>query len=78
MQDENPKNALLLFGGKTSAVVKNVISELYTLKKFEDQAKKLTRNNENIRPFEGGMEQPLERLAQQHDCSMFAVSASLF
>ncbi|GAQ80142.1 hypothetical protein KFL_000470160 [Klebsormidium nitens] len=73
--DENPKNALLLFGGKTSAVIKNVISELYTLKRFEEQAKKLTRNNENIRPFEGGMEQPLERLAQQHDCSMFAFAS---
>lgn len=66
---EDPKKALLLFGNRTSQVVKDVITDVNKLKYGE--AVKYTRKNEEARPFEPGGEAQLERWAQKSDCSLF-------
>ncbi|GBG81698.1 hypothetical protein CBR_g32692 [Chara braunii] len=69
---ENEKKVFCLHGTQTSAVVKGVLSEIHHLKKATGAAVKLTKKNENILPFEGGGEAPLERMSQKLDCSIFA------
>jgi ribosome production factor 2 len=67
------KKLLILTGGKSSAVVKSVLTELGSLKKGE--CLKLTRKNEQVRPFEAGGELSLEFLARKADCSLFALGS---
>ena len=48
------KMCVMLHGGKSSQVLKNLITDLSVLKKGE--CHKMTRKNDGIRPFEGGGE----------------------
>lgn len=70
--DENSKKILLLHGTKTTATIKQVLSDIYHLRKDGGKAIKYTKKNEAIRPFEGGGETSLEFLSQKTDCSLFA------
>jgi ribosome production factor 2 len=70
--DENSKKILLLHGTKTSANIKQVLSDFYHLRKDGGKAIKYTKKNDAIRPFEGGGETSLEFLSQKTDCSLFA------
>ncbi|BBN07155.1 ribosome production factor 2 [Marchantia polymorpha subsp. ruderalis] len=70
--DENVKRLMLLQGTKSSSLIKNVISDLYHLKKAGGAAVKFSRKNDNVRPFEGGGETSLEFLSAKTDCSLFA------
>lgn len=72
-QHENVKKALLLQGTKSSAVLKEVLSDVHHLKRWGGNSMKLSRKNENVRPFEAGGEASLEFLAQKADCSLFMV-----
>ena len=63
------KMCLLLHGGKSSQVLKDLVTDIGVLKKGE--CHKLTRKNEGIRPFEGGGETSLEFFAQKADAGAF-------
>jgi hypothetical protein len=69
---EELKKVLLLHGGKTSAVLKDVLSDLGALKRGE--CLKLSRKNEAVRPFESGGEGGLEFLCLKADCSLFCLA----
>lgn len=69
---ENQKKLMLLHGSKTSAVVKDVLTDLHALKRPENNSVKLTHKNSSILPFEAGGETALEFLSQKTDCSVFA------
>eukprot|EP00270_Netrium_digitus_P016299 TRINITY_DN5830_c0_g2_i1.p1 TRINITY_DN5830_c0_g2~~TRINITY_DN5830_c0_g2_i1.p1 ORF type:complete len:333 (-),score=89.96 TRINITY_DN5830_c0_g2_i1:93-1091(-) len=73
--EENVKKSLLVNGSKTSSVVKEVLADLHHLKKAEGNSLKLSRKNENMRPFEAGGETSLEFIAQKADCSLFAIGS---
>uniref|UniRef100_A0A1L8DSA2 Ribosome production factor 2 homolog n=1 Tax=Nyssomyia neivai TaxID=330878 RepID=A0A1L8DSA2_9DIPT len=68
---ENVKNTLMLEGRKSSGNIKNVLKDLYLLKK--PLVKRLTRLNDII-PFEN--ELPLQQLAEKNECSMFMFGSS--
>lgn len=70
--DENAKKLLLLHGTKTTANLKQALSDFYHLRKDGGKAIKYTKKNDAIRPFEGGGETSLEFLSQKTDCSLFA------
>ncbi|XP_024373278.1 ribosome production factor 2 homolog [Physcomitrium patens] len=70
--EENSKKLLLLHGTKTTASIKQVLSDFYHLRKEGGKAIKYTKKNDAIRPFEGGGETSLEFLSQKTDCSLFA------
>ncbi|KAL3686711.1 hypothetical protein R1sor_013020 [Riccia sorocarpa] len=70
--DENQKRLMLLQGTKVSSLIKNVMSDLYHLKKAGGNAVKFSKKNDKIRPFEGGGEAPLEFFSSKTDCSLFA------
>lgn len=72
---ENGKKTLILHGTKTSAVLNEVLKEIYHLKK--GKAVKFSRKNENIKPFENGGETSLEFFSMKTDCSIFVVRKSL-
>lgn len=68
---EDPKKALLLFGNRTSQVIKDVLTDLHKMK-YGD-AVKYTKKNDEARPFEAGGEAFIERWADKGDCSLFAL-----
>lgn len=68
---EELKPAVLLHGGKTSAVLKDVLTDLSTLRSGE--CVKLTRKNEGVRPFEAGGETSLEFFCRKASAGVFAV-----
>ena len=70
---ETLKKVLLLHGGKTSGVVKAALTDLGSLKKGESL--KLSRSNDQVRPFETGGEASLEFLARKADCSLFVLGS---
>lgn len=70
--EENSKKILLLHGTKTTANIKQALSDFYHLRKDGGKAIKYTKKNDAIRPFEGGGETSLEFLSQKTDCSLFA------
>lgn len=70
---ENPKRALIMFGNKTSQVVKDVLTDFHKLK-GEDSIK-FSRRNADVRPFEAGGEVELEKHTSRQDCSLFAVGS---
>ena len=70
---ETLKKALLLHGGKTSAVVKAFLTDVGSLKKGESL--KLSRSNDTVRPFETGGEASLEFLARKADTSLFLLGS---
>ena len=69
---EELKKVLLLHGGKSSAILKEVLSDLGALKRGE--CLKLSRKNEDVRPFETGGEGGLEFLCHKADCSLFCLA----
>lgn len=70
---EELKRVVLLHGGRSSAVLKDVLTDLAALKRGE--CLKLSRNNDTVRPFESGGEVTLEFLCQKADCSLFCVAS---
>lgn len=70
------KTVLMLYGSRKSGVVKEAMDDLYTMKRTE--AVRLSRLNENIRPFEAhGGEVELERLCKKaNEASLFIVGSS--
>lgn len=69
---EDSKRALILFGGKTSQITKDVLSDLHKLKSAGDSVK-YTRKNDDVRPFEAGGDTNLEHFSQKTDSSLFAL-----
>ena len=73
--EKDHKNVLMLYGNRRSAIVKDVLDDLYTLKRTE--ATRLGRLNEGIRPFEAhGGEVELERLCKKADEASLFIAAS--
>lgn len=70
---EEVKTALLLHGNKTSQITKDVLTDIHKLKFRE--ALKLSRKNDDMRPFEPGGETHLEHLARKADCGMFVLDS---
>ncbi|CAI5526848.1 unnamed protein product [Closterium sp. Naga37s-1] len=70
-QKENVRQALLLRGTRSSAILNGVMSDVHHLKRFSGGSLKLSRANEHVRPFEAGGEAPLEQLAKKTDSSLF-------
>ena len=70
---EELKKVLLLHGGKSSAVLKDVLTDLSALKRGE--CLKLSRKNDSVRPFESGGEVTLEFLCQKADCSLVCLGS---
>ncbi|EFJ42816.1 hypothetical protein VOLCADRAFT_107061 [Volvox carteri f. nagariensis] len=70
---EDAKRALFLYGNQTSQIVKDVLTDLYQLKRLE--AQKFTRKNENIRPFEPGGETSLEFYCSRNNCPLFVLGS---
>ena len=69
---EDLKNVLLLHGGKSSQVLKEVLRDVGRVKRGECQ--RLTRKNQGVRPFEGASgSSSLEFLAGKSDCGSFAL-----
>lgn len=62
---------MILEGTKCSAVLREVLTDIYQLKK--DNCVRFTRKNDNVRPFEGGGETSLEFFSLKTDCSLFLV-----
>ncbi|GIL57190.1 hypothetical protein Vafri_12488 [Volvox africanus] len=70
---EDAKRVLFLYGNQTSQVIKDVVTDLYQLKRLE--AQKFTRKNENVRPFEPGGETSLEFYCNRNNCSLFVLGS---
>ncbi|GBG00525.1 ribosome production factor [Raphidocelis subcapitata] len=70
---EDAKRGLFLFGGATSAVIKDVLTDLHKLKGSE--AVKFTRKNDGVKPFEPGGESALEFFSRKSNCSLFALGS---
>ncbi|KAK9816939.1 hypothetical protein WJX72_007221 [[Myrmecia] bisecta] len=68
---EDAKKALLLFGNKTSQVVKDVLTDLQKLKAKD--AVKYSRKNDDVRPFEAGGESHLEFFSRKNDLGLFCL-----
>jgi ribosome production factor 2 len=71
---EDAKKALLLYAGKTSQVVKDVLADIQKLKPLGDSVK-YTGKNPDARPFEIGGEVALEHFAKRTECSLFALGS---
>ncbi|KXZ44234.1 hypothetical protein GPECTOR_70g464 [Gonium pectorale] len=70
---EDAKRALFLYGNQTSQVIKDVLTDLFQLKRLEGQ--KFTRKNENVRPFETGGETSLEFYCNRSNCPLFVLGS---
>lgn len=70
---EDPRRSLVLYGNKTSQVIKDVLIDIHKLKGTESL--KYTRKNEEVRPFEAGGEVQLQIHAERSNCSLFAVGS---
>jgi ribosome production factor 2 len=68
---ENTKKCMFIKGGRTSQVTKQAEIDLAMIK--APHVKKLTRNNDGIRPFED--QSSLEFLCQKNDTSLFAFAS---
>lgn len=62
---------LVLYGNQVSQVMKDVLTDLHTVKKTESV--KFTRRNENVRPFEPGGDSSLEFYCHKSECGLFAL-----
>jgi ribosome production factor 2 len=71
VQVEDGKRILLLQGNKTSQTGKDVLADLFKLKKGE--AAKLSRKND-IWPFEPGNEVSLQFFCERADCALFCLA----
>ncbi|GAX75461.1 hypothetical protein CEUSTIGMA_g2904.t1 [Chlamydomonas eustigma] len=70
---EDAKKSLVLYGNKTSQVIKEVLTDLHKVKRTESV--KFTRKNENVKPFEPGGESSLEFYCQKIQCGLFALGS---
>ncbi|CAK0787375.1 hypothetical protein CVIRNUC_010595 [Coccomyxa viridis] len=70
---EDLKSTLLLHGPRTSQITKDVLADIHKLRSRE--AVKLSRKNDNIRPFEAGGEVELEHLARRADTGLFVIDS---
>ncbi|KAG2498091.1 hypothetical protein HYH03_003849 [Edaphochlamys debaryana] len=70
---EDAKRCLFLHGNQTSQITKDVVTDLFQLKRLEGV--KFTRKNENVRPFETGGETSLEFYAKKNGCPMFVLAS---
>jgi ribosome production factor 2 len=68
---EDPRTALMLYGSRTSQLIKDAITDLHKLKGLD--AVKYTRKNDNVAPFESGGEVMLEMYADRSHCSLFTL-----
>lgn len=71
--EENVKKLMLLHGSKVSNTLRGILSDLHHLKKSGGNSIKLSKENGDVRPFEGGGEASLEFMCQKTDCSLFVV-----
>ena len=69
--ENDGKMCLMLHGGKSSQVLKDLVTDLGVMKKGE--CHKLTRKNDGVRPFEAGGETSLEFFAQKADAGAFVL-----
>jgi ribosome production factor 2 len=69
--EKDGKMCIMLHGGKSSQVLKNLVTDLAVMKKGE--CHKMTKKNDGIRPFEGGGETSLEFYAQKADAGAFVL-----
>lgn len=69
---EDPKRALILYGGKTSQVTKDVLSDLHKLKS-QGESVKYSRKNADVQPFEAGGDVNLQHFSEKTDSSLFAL-----
>jgi len=67
------KMCLMLQGGRSSQVLKSLVTDFGVMKKGE--CHKLSRKNDGIRPFEGGGETSLEFFAQKADAGSFMLGS---
>lgn len=70
---EDGKRAILLCGGKASNIVQEALRDFQLL--LRGRGQRLTRKNENVKPFEVGGETELEFFAQKNDCSLFLLGS---
>ena len=70
---EKVKRALMLFGGKSSQLLKDAMLGIATVKGKEDVVR-LARRNDGVRPLEAGGEVLLEKLARQWECGLFTLA----
>lgn len=62
-----------MYGNNTSQVVKDVVTDLFKLKRLE--AVKYSRKNESVQPFEAGGETSLEFYAERSNCGLFVLGS---
>ncbi|MEW5301825.1 MAG: hypothetical protein WDW38_008456 [Sanguina aurantia] len=70
---EDVKKSLILYGGQTSQVIKDLLTDLHRLK--GEHSVKFTRKNEDVRPFEPGGETSLEFYGTRSDCALFVLGS---
>jgi len=70
---EDAKKAILLCGGKASSTVQEAMRDFQLL--LRGRGQRLTRKNENVKPFEAGGEADLEFFAQKTDCALFMLGS---
>lgn len=73
--EENVKKLMLLHGSKVSNTLRGILSDLHHLKKSGGNSIKLSKENGDVRPFEGGGEASLEFMCQKTDCSLFVFAS---
>eukprot|EP00218_Dolichomastix_sp_CCMP3274_P011107 CAMPEP_0170143804 /NCGR_PEP_ID=MMETSP0033_2-20121228/13122_1 /TAXON_ID=195969 /ORGANISM="Dolichomastix tenuilepis, Strain CCMP3274" /LENGTH=309 /DNA_ID=CAMNT_0010380275 /DNA_START=15 /DNA_END=940 /DNA_ORIENTATION=- len=71
---ESGKKAVLLTNGKSSQVMKDVLTDLHILRKGESV--RLSKKNDGIHPFETGGETTLEFLGVKADSGLYAMASS--
>lgn len=72
MVEKAGKTCLMLHGAASSQTLKDLLTDLAKIKGQE--AHKMTRKNEGVRPFEGGGETSLEFFAKKADAGAFALA----
>ena len=69
--EKDGKTTLFLHGQNSSQILKELLSDLASMKTLE--ARKMTRKNPGVRPFEGGGETSLEFFARKADASAYVL-----
>ncbi|KAL4529969.1 hypothetical protein Ndes2437B_g08502 [Nannochloris sp. 'desiccata'] len=70
---EEPRRSLVLYGNKTSQIIKDVLIDIHKLK--GNDSLKYSRKNDDIHPFEVGGEVQLEIHTNRSNCSLFALGS---
>mmetsp|Transcript_22064 Transcript_22064/g.61231 ORF Transcript_22064/g.61231 Transcript_22064/m.61231 type:complete len:328 (-) Transcript_22064:163-1146(-) len=69
---EDPKRLLVVHGTKLGPYLKDALTDLHRMKKFNNLSVQHSRKHDNIRPFEVGGETSLEFFCQKSDSAVFA------